>query len=992
MAADPAALESLKDLLKRGLSANNVERKEAERYMESVECQHGFLLMVLQLIALLAQSTDPQDKAIRQFGAVFFKNVIKRRWKPDFESDASDIVQTDKEAIKSHLVELMCTTPSDIQKQLAEAVTIIAKHDFPKKWDSLLPQLVGKLGSNDINITKGVMLTANSIMKHFRYAYKSDALYEVVIVCLEGFAKPLLDTFRHTKQLIESYANDKPNLLVAMETQRLIMRVYFSLNWQDIPEFFENTIETWMEEFAYFLRYSNPLLLDSSEESEPGPIEKLQAALVENLNLYATKYEEEFQNFLGGFTQQIWQRLLEVGNEPKYDLLVTSGIKFLTSVCSKQMNTALFTEQVLKDIIEQIVIRNLTATQNDEELFEDNPTDYIRKDMEGSDQDTRRRSAMELIRALCKFFKAPVSTLCVNYIQSMLEQYRTQMDWRAKDAALHLVLAVSVMSSTAAVGAGELNPNVDVLGIFTTHVLPEVHDTDVNARAIVKADAIKMICVFRSHFPASYLLELLPHVIRHLTSEYVVVQTYAAYCVERFLSIKDRNATTGVSDSRISKEHLMGQINPLFTGLFAVLDNPELPENDYVMKCIMRSLVVIGSEVSPVVAMIVPRLTSALERVCKNPVNPHFNHYLFESIAVLVKSTCGAGVEPNAAAAACAEFETRLFPPFQAVLSQDVTEFVPYVFQVLAQLLLARPAASGLSEAYRTLFPPLLSPVLWEQRGNVPALTDLFRAYISVGINEIISGNHLQAVLGIFQKLIASKATDMYAFKLVNALYAAPSADKFLAPFLGTIVNLQLLRLQELMKDTKTPKFAKSFLHSLSYFACMHGGKALYDVLESLSAGLSNVVIVQIWPHNRQACATLDDDEVSQLLVGASKLLCETPVNTAPEVWGEMLKSTVTLLGVKHTHNDLEDTFLLDEEGIENREFDSAYSKLAYAIIPDPPLPAEMAAAPAFFANQLSKLCSSKPGAYLPVIQKVLSPEEQSALQGACQKAGVSLV
>ena len=31
------------------------------------------------------------------------------------------------------------------------------------------------------------------------------------------------------------------------------------------------------------------------------------------------------------------------------------------------------------------VIPNLQATEADEELFEDNPTDYIRKDMEGSD-------------------------------------------------------------------------------------------------------------------------------------------------------------------------------------------------------------------------------------------------------------------------------------------------------------------------------------------------------------------------------------------------------------------------------------------------------------------------------------------------------------------------------------------------------------------------------------------------------------------------------
>jgi len=33
---------------------------------------------------------------------------------------------------------------------------------------------------------------------------------------------------------------------------------------------------------------------------------------------------------------------------------------------------------------------------SDEELFEDDPLDYIRRDLEGSDSDTRRRSALTL--------------------------------------------------------------------------------------------------------------------------------------------------------------------------------------------------------------------------------------------------------------------------------------------------------------------------------------------------------------------------------------------------------------------------------------------------------------------------------------------------------------------------------------------------------------------------------------------------------------------
>ena len=51
--------------------------------------------------------------------------------------------------------------------------------------------------------------------------------------------------------------------------------------------------------------------------------------------------------------------------------------------------------------IHYTVIPNLQATEADEELFEDNPTDYIRKDMEGSDIGKGRYVYVSCICAVC---------------------------------------------------------------------------------------------------------------------------------------------------------------------------------------------------------------------------------------------------------------------------------------------------------------------------------------------------------------------------------------------------------------------------------------------------------------------------------------------------------------------------------------------------------------------------------------------------------------
>lgn len=70
-----------------------------------------------------------------------------------------------------------------------------------------------------------------------------------------------------------------------------------------------------------------------------------------------------------------------------------------------------------------------------------------------------------------------------------------------------------------------------------------------------------------------------------------------------------------------------------------------------------------------------------LLEVCKNPKSPGFNHYLFESVAALIKHGVAAD------ASQLATYEATLFPAFQIVLSNDVQEFHPYVFQIFAQLI-----------------------------------------------------------------------------------------------------------------------------------------------------------------------------------------------------------------------------------------------------------------------------------------------------------------
>jgi exportin-2 (importin alpha re-exporter) len=103
-------------------------------------------------------------------------------------------------------------------------------------------------------------------------------------------------------------------------------------------------------------------------------------------------------------------------------------------------------------------------------------------------------------------------------------------------------------------------------------------------------------------------------------------------------------------------------------------------------------------------------------------------------------------------------------------LLKKALEFMPYVFQLFAALLEARPHGP-LSDFYKALVAPVLMPSLWESRGNVPALARLLSSIIPRSAADIVANHQVEPILGIFQKLMSGKArTELYGFDVLEAV------------------------------------------------------------------------------------------------------------------------------------------------------------------------------------------------------------------------------
>lgn len=155
------------------------------------------------------------------------------------------------------------------------------------------------------------------------------------------------------------HANNPVALKVVYGSLELMCKVFNSLNSQDLPEFFEDNMETWMGTFHTLLTTDVPCLKTSDDE-DAGILEMLRSGICDNITLYAQKYDEEFANYMPRFVTAVWELLVNTGQQTKYDTLVTNALQFLSTVAGRTQYRQLFEDpNVLASICEKVIVPNM---------------------------------------------------------------------------------------------------------------------------------------------------------------------------------------------------------------------------------------------------------------------------------------------------------------------------------------------------------------------------------------------------------------------------------------------------------------------------------------------------------------------------------------------------------------------------------------------------------------------------------------------------------
>jgi exportin-2 (importin alpha re-exporter) len=328
--------------------------------------------------------------------------------------------------------------------------------------------------------------------------------------------------------------------------------------------------------------------------------------------------------------------------------------------------------------------------------------------------------------------------------------------------------------------------------------------------------------------------------------------------------------------------------------------------------------------VVPYLAHLLPPLTNKLAQAAKNPTRPHYNHYLFESLSLSIRIVCQSNPQ------AVTSFEQVLFPVFEEILKMDVQEFVPYVFQIMS-LMLELHSEGNVPEPYMALFSFLLVPLLWERPANIHPLVRLLQAFISRGPAQVVGQDRITGLLGVCQKLIASKTNDHEGFYLLQSM-----VEHLPPETLANYIKQVFIVLFQRLTSSKTTKYVKSLLVFFFVYVIKNGGSSLVATVDSIQAGMFGMVCDSLIVKDGTVQKISGTTEKKIAAVGLTKLLCETEelvTGRYADKFAGLLLALISLFELPEDESIPDDEHFIEIE--DTPGYQTAYSQLIFAGKPD---------------------------------------------------------
>lgn len=441
------------------LQADPNTRMEAELQLKSAEATPGFIGGCLDIVM------EPQvSDTVKSAAVVYLKNKIERSWAP--LSPVQNLIDNDEMPVfRERLIPALVKVPPHCRTLLAKVLNIIVARDFPTKWPEFLDVTLALFQSGDIDSTRAGLTCLLEICKYYRWTTGDNR---------KGLDKVVFASFSGVLNIGNSLVNEMS--LAAGEMLRDVLKIYKCATFQGLPKelqdpknladwgnFMLSVIRKELPEevlkisedvrdqnawvkckkwafanlYRLFYRYASPRKVTQSKNNQYAEFAKLFISVYvpEILNVYFEQID-------------LWvQRKIWLGNASLYNILA-----FLEECINYKATWALLKPHT-EIIISHVVFPLLCTTDNDIEIFETDPEEYIHKHIDVYEETPTPDTAATnfLITLTRKRAKATLTSL-LQFVQGIVSshvQNPQDLDLaRQQEGALRIMGSIAYLITT----------------------------------------------------------------------------------------------------------------------------------------------------------------------------------------------------------------------------------------------------------------------------------------------------------------------------------------------------------------------------------------------------------------------------------------------------------------------------------------------------------------------------------------------------------------
>ena len=391
-------------------------RRNAETQLQEVSKTPGFLGACLDIIA----SGNDTPESIKLSASLYFKNKINYGWNTSMNTTATSafpssnknellnfVVDNDeKPVVKDMLIQTMisCTKNSPhCIRILKSALLTIVGSEYPRhNWDDLLPKSLELISNGDLDLAYVGLLCLSEIFRTYRWK-TNDSRQELEMLILNYFPSLL----QYANDSLLSNESNVTNEKIG-ELLRLIVKIYKFVTYHDFPFVLQRDEHfiPWANLFVKIIQLPLPAdLLHKTDKESRSSYSWVKCKKWSYSNLfrlfqrYACKslsgrYDYNdfrvmfIEHFLPNFLQVIFQQIEQWSSGSIW--LSDESLYYILSfieTCSTQKKTWPLIQPHYEIILKHVIFPLLTPNEDTLETFENDPQEYIHRNLELWDND-----------------------------------------------------------------------------------------------------------------------------------------------------------------------------------------------------------------------------------------------------------------------------------------------------------------------------------------------------------------------------------------------------------------------------------------------------------------------------------------------------------------------------------------------------------------------------------------------------------------------------